>query len=412
MMEHSTVRPNPPAVILGGSTNAVSVARSLGRAGVPVYAIGNALSVVGHSRHCRGFVDLGDDANVQEHWLDWLDGHGPRGAVLLPCDDDGLELIARNRRALVELGYLPVEADDDVVLAMLDKSRTYELARRIGVPSPRTVTPRNVAELEALSNEIAYPCALKPSHSHLFQRHSGMNAKALIVFSSEELAQALGRLHALGLEMVVTEIVPGGEDQFCSYYSYLDERGDPLFHLTKRKLRQFPTGFGMGCYHVTDWNPEVAEVGLRFLQGVGLRGLANVEFKRDARDGQLKLIECNHRFTAANEQLRIAGMDLALFAYNRLLGRPGPPVDSYRSNVRLWVPIDDTRAFLSHRRRGELSLVGWVRSLLHVQHFPVFSWKDPKPTIVHHWRMLVRVGRRRRGRSSAPGAHQQAEPGA
>ena len=77
---------------------------------------------------------------------------------------------------------------------------------------------------------------------------------------------------------------------------------------------------------MTDRNPEVAELGLRFFQGVGLRGLANVEFKRDARDGRLKLIECNHRFTAPTGLLRAAGMDLPLFVYNRLTGRPLPAV--------------------------------------------------------------------------------------
>ena len=63
------------------------------------------------------------------------------------------------------------------------------------------------------------------------------------------------------------------------------------------------------------------ELGLAFLRGAGVRGLANVEFKRDERDGRLKLIECNYRFTAPNEQFRRAGMDLALFVVQPA-GRP------------------------------------------------------------------------------------------
>ena len=182
--------------------------------------------------------------------------------------------------------------------------------------------------------------------------------------------------------MMVTEIVPGPDEGFCSYYTYLDEHGDPLLEVTKRKLRQFPPGFGAGCYHLTDWNPEVAELGLRFLQASGVRGLANVEFKRDPRDGRLKLIECNHRFTAANEQLRRCGADLALFTYNRILGRPLPEIEGYRRGVGHWYPLRDARAFVEYRRRGELRLGHWLATLLRPQTFPLASFRDPMPSLV------------------------------
>jgi predicted ATP-grasp superfamily ATP-dependent carboligase len=64
-------------------------------------------------------------------------------------------------------------------------------------------------------------------------------------------------------------------------------------------------GFGMRAYHVTDRNEEVAGVGLQLCTGVGIPGIANPEFKRDARDGLLKLIECNHRFNLRRRLRRV-----------------------------------------------------------------------------------------------------------
>ena len=63
---------------------------------------------------------------------------------------------------------------------------------------------------------------------------------------------------------------------------------------------------------------------LRLFRHVGLRGLANVEFKLDPRDGQYKLIECNARFTAANGLVAKSGIDLGRFVYCRAVGLPLP----------------------------------------------------------------------------------------
>ena len=140
--------------------------------------------------------------------------------------------------------------------------------------------------------------------------------------------------------------------------------------MTKRKLRQYPIWFGSGCFHTTTWDPEAAELGLRFFEGVGLRGLGNVEFKRDARDGRLKLIECNHRFTAATGLLRAAGADLPLFVYNKLMDRPLPQIEGYKTDLTMWYPMRDLRAMLAYRRHGQITFRSWARSVMGHHHYP------------------------------------------
>jgi hypothetical protein len=271
----------PEAILLGGGPIAVAVARSLARAGATVLALGAPGDPVARSRACAEFTDLGTGEGVQERWLDWLSRRPQTGAVVVPCNDDALELTARHRKALVELGYRPTEADPAV---MLDKDRTYALAHRIGVPTPRTVVVRPGDGAE-LARELQYPCALKPRQSHLFRRHFGLKRKAFQAANAAELSRHLERTRALGLEMIVTEIIPGAEDSFHSFYGYLDERGETLLVLTKRKLRQYPPRFGLATYHMMTWEPEIAALGMRFCKGVGLRRIAVVELKRDPRDG-------------------------------------------------------------------------------------------------------------------------------
>jgi D-aspartate ligase len=377
----------PPAIILGGSSNAVSVARSLGRAGVVVFALGDPKNQVRWSRHLHEFVAM-TGAEVQARVLDWL-AEGPREGVILPCDDEALELVARHRATITDLGYIAPEYDDEVLLAMLDKERTYELARAIGVETPFSLTVRGENALEALPAGFSFPCAVKPLQSHLFARHLP-GVKALIAADEPELRRHLQLAGSLGVDVMLTEIIPGPESAFCSYYSYLDELGEPLFHYTRHKLRQHPLPFGVASYATNDEQPEAKAIGLRFFQGVGLRGLGNVEFKRDARDGRLKLIECNSRFTAADRHLWLCGLDLPLFFYNRLTGQPLPPMETRRFGVRFWHPMQDAHTFLIGRRQGALSLRSWLRSLAHRQHFPVADLRDPMPTVGYHAQLLAR----------------------
>jgi len=383
----------PPLILVGGSENTLSVARHLAPLGIAVHAIGSPDSVLKYSRHLC-FIPIEAPSDPQPAWLEWLTTRGAeslRGAVLIPCNDDGLELVARHRAEL-DPSYRVYEADDQVLLAMLDKGKTYALADKLGIPAPRTFIIETAADLRQASDRINYPCALKPRHGHVFRRH--IDGKLLVIKTEAELTQAFERLDGLGIEVILTEIIAAESDDYCSYYSYLDEHGQPLYHFTKRKLRQYPVRFGSGTYHQTDWNPEVAEIGLRFFQGVGLRGVGNVEFKLDPKDGKYKLIECNPRFTMAHELIEGCGLPMALFVYNRLAGRDLPKMTDYRRGEVEFGPLDFL-AFLGYRRRDELTAGAWLASVLRRHHCFYFAWTDPGPALVRIFRFWRRwVGAR------------------
>ena len=207
-----------PAVVLGGSYNSLSVTRALGRQGIPVHALGDGAggALVSRSRYLASYVPVTSPATAADEWMAWL-RTGPRGAVILPCSDGALEFVARHRAELIAMGYCPAAAADEVTLAMLDKERTYELARSVGVPAPRTAAVSTLEEVRKATADMDFPMALKPRHSHLFARVFG--SKALVVDDTEALEAAFRATEAHGLEMIVTEIIPGDDSRYCSYYS-------------------------------------------------------------------------------------------------------------------------------------------------------------------------------------------------
>src|SRR5207245_6512018 len=99
---------------------------------------------------------------------------------------------------------------------------------------------------------------VKPLYSHLYQKRFAR--RLVIVRNLDELLAALHNAIDSGIDMMLVEMVPGGDDQLCSYYTYLDENGAPLFHFTKRVIRRYPAIRGNGCYHITDWNAEVRDL--------------------------------------------------------------------------------------------------------------------------------------------------------
>ncbi len=372
---------------MDGIGNALSVARSLGREGVRVYALNYPDSYVASSRYCK-LIRTPAGANPEEGWAGYL--LGPEsdelaGAVLLALGDTGIQVITQNREELAQKFLLDV-VNPDAQACMLNKLATYQQAVAAGVPTPRFWVIETRRQVLSLEKELVYPLLVKPFFSHLYQKAFGK--KFVEVKTFDELLRALDAVEGSGLQVMLVEKIPGPDDRLCSYYTYLDEAGEPLFHFTKRIIRRFPVNRGGACYHITDWNPEVRDLGLQLFRQVGLRGLANVEFKRDDRDGQLKLIEVNARFTAATCLLTASGFDLGLFVYNRLTGRPQRSLENYRKGMRLWYPREDYHAFRELNKRGEITLWQWLASIARPQVLPYFSWRDPGPTLAQESRRL------------------------
>ena len=387
----------PPAILLGGAVNALSATRSLGARGIRVIALAQSPTPdpLRRSRHVSQYVPF-PGGNLHAWWREQL-ASGPRGAVVLPTSDHGLEFLARHRLMLEELGYLPAEANDELVLALLDKSETYRVATAAGIEAPRAVRIKSVDDLA--EHELTLPCVVKPIQAHV--RSAGFLAqKAVHAHDWQELEAVVRATTDDGNGVVVSEVVPGPDDSYCSYYTYMVD-GEPLFHYTKRKLRQQPIHFGDGTFHVSDDIPEARELGLQLFRSAGLRGLGNVEFKRDARDGRLKLIECNLRLTAADPMIRAGGLDLSYLLYERARGRSGPDLNTRRRATGQWHPAKDLRALREYRRAGELSVPAWGRSLLRQMSLPLFSPTDPGPSLSNLAaapRRLVQLAGRTRAR--------------
>jgi len=378
----------PPALILGGLENALSVTRTLSRRGVTVRLSAPATSAALYSRHCAARYVVPPGQSRAEFWDELLaDGRRPEleGSVLFPCDDFAIEFMAQRRDRLARR-YLVGDHVPSQQQALLDKQETLRLARACGVPAPLEWQIGCVEDVDALEGRVDFPVLIKPIHSHRFCLI--YKRKLLVARDFADLRRRVADALSHDLQVMVCELVPGPDTLLSSYYTYIDQDERHLFHFTKRVIRRSPPNFGGASYHVTEWLPETAEMGQRFFRGMGFRGLGNIEFKRDPRDGQLKVIEVNARFTAAQELLVRSGMDIGWIVYNHTIGGEASPVEGYREQLRMWYPLRDFEALRQLRARGEITVPGWLRSVAYPQVLPFFSASDPMPSLVELWRAV------------------------
>ncbi|MAM63144.1 hypothetical protein [Maritimibacter sp. UBA3975] len=395
----STLDTALPVLLLGGEANTLEVARHFGKTGIAVEISGGSDTWGMASWHCRRAYPVPSGTRTHDFWRALLlaDDHSHDGHVLFAMCDDAIDFVLENEAALRDR-YRLEKFDGQLRREMLDKQRTLELAGKVGVPAPAYWPVETAADVAALAGKLTFPVMVKPIHSHLFNHHFGR--KLFIVEDSfdEVVARANEALEA-GLEIQIVEMIPGPDNLLSSYYTYIDDQGVPLFHFTKRVERRYPVNSGGAVYHETVWLPETAEMGLRFLRGIGWRGLANIEFKRDTRDGKLKIIEVNARFTAAHRLLVRSGAPIDLVAYCDLTGQPAPVFTSYAQHMYLWQPVHDFRAFLQLRAKGELTFGGWLASLPWRRAMnPIFSLSDPMPGVARLRHSLARQWAVRLGR--------------
>jgi len=135
----------------------------------------------------------------------------------------------------------------------------------------------------------------------------------------------------------------------------------------------------MSCHQ-----PEVARLGMKFMRGLGYKGIASVGFKRDERDGRWKLIELNARTWMAHELSDRAGTPLVYLQYLDLTGQPKPEPADFRDGVRWWDMMSDVDSFWRLHRRGAMTTAQWIRSWRGSDVFSHYAPDDLRPVFYRH----------------------------
>jgi predicted ATP-grasp superfamily ATP-dependent carboligase len=246
--------------------------------------------------------------------------------------------------------------------------------------------------VKAIVKRLSYPVIIKPVLSTSWLKPEiisiiressfGGTPKVALCRDAEQLIQTYDKIAAYDPRMVIQEIIPGEDKRLVYFCFYLDRQSKPLASFAGRKLRVFPVGFGSATYVKSFRDPELEAVSLKLLTGTRYQGLGGVEFKKDPRDEKYKIIEFNARFGMWDTLGIRCGIDLPYIAYCDALGLPFKAHHHYREEI-MWIDFQrDIRAFFIYRKRGQLNLKSWLRSLKGEKDWATYSRDDWKPALV------------------------------
>jgi predicted ATP-grasp superfamily ATP-dependent carboligase len=317
-----------------------------------------------------------------------------RKPVLIASADQFVTAMADHAAALEP--YFFFRASSVATQALLaTKKRQYEIADVNGLPVPKTSF---VASLEALRNFAAsaqFPCLIKPVHFREWERlpagHPLLNQKIALATSKDELEATYRMVESVTPAVVAQEIIEGPDDAKLVYLSCYGRGSKRLGACLVRELRTTPIYFGSASVVEPISDSEVDVLCDNFFQSIGYEGICELELKRDNRDGCVKLIEANPRYSVTADAAPYAGVDLGWLHYLDLIGETVEPAGWNGRHFHHIVLRRDVNCFRSYLDAGLTNWVGIIRSYKSPKFFDFDprDWRLTTETVIYLLKILL-----------------------
>jgi D-aspartate ligase len=361
----------------------LGITRSLGRLGVPVYnADFDAVVPSFFSAYSQGKFRLrcGYDTPLRlaEALLACAHVIGQR-CILIPTNDDATLFVAEQAGSLRESFIFP-ERSPELVHSLCSKKLMYFLARKHQVPTPETSFPQCRRDVSEFTEQATFPIMLKAIDGSRLSQRTGR--KMFIVRTKSELLETYDRVEdATAPNLMLQEYIPGGDDVVWMFNGYFDRDSECSLSFTGKKIRQCPVHTGATSLGICLKNAAIEQLTRRFMREIGYRGILDIGFRFDARDGLYKVLDINPRI-GATFRLFVGerGMDVARALYYDLTGGPVQPDDA--AEGRKWIAEDlDFVSSVCYLRERSMSLRQWWTSSVGIEECAYLAADDLVPIL-------------------------------
>jgi D-aspartate ligase len=371
------------AVVFNMFETGLGIARSLGQKGIKVIGVDHKKDIASYSRYVKPLI-CPHPLKEKEKFLRWIDLNFKLYENKIPAliaSDDFLIAFAENNKYLSGYFLFNMIAKEQLD-KITDKYCQYELAKRTGIQLPRTAVLRNVEEIDRVDfSEFSFPVFLKGLDVNLWREHVSSTAKGFSIPTLDDLHQKASHIVGLNLPVIVQEIIQGPDSNHFKYNVYIGHDGEIKAEFTLRKIRQNPIRFGVGSVVESIQDDELIAEGRKLFQGINFTGIGSAEFKREDKNGLLKLIEINPRYWQQNYLSTVCGINFPYINYCDLKEISLHRVSDFKNGIKWVNRYMDFDSFLKYWQKGELSFSEWRKSLKGKKVYSDFKWNDPLPAL-------------------------------
>lgn len=367
---------------------ALGIARSAGRLGIPVHRLARERATpITLSRYNRSWTQVPSDAST-EQVLELMHETVQRigRPLLVPVDDAGSVFVDQNVEQLPD--HLFPRQPAGLARRLSSKQGMYDLCQSHDIPSPQSAFPADEREALALCEQWQFPIVLKCINAGEAPPGS---PRVVIARDLGQLVEAYRAMEVVGVANVMfQEYVPGTPETIWMFNGYFDANSDCKVGFTGRKIRQSPPYTGATTLGVCEANDHVLEMTLRFMKEIGYRGIVDMGYRFDERDGRYKLLDVNPRI-GATFRLFVGpdGTDVLRAMYLDLTDQQ-VPATSLQQGRRWLVEHMDLSSSLIYHGRGDLTVTGWLRSFRGVREAAWFATDDPLPFFALWLRLIFK----------------------
>ncbi len=371
----------PVLVLMSDGHGGLNIMRSLGRQDVPVYNLDpNPRAPAFHSRYCKGKFYWDIEHRAAKDSLEFLSHVRERigrPCILIPTTDRGARFVADQDAALKNDFIFPRQRAE-LVRSLSSKHQMFFLARRHNIPTPEASFPKSRNQVLEFLDRAQFPIMLKGIDVQKLWDRTGK--KMFIVQSKQELLERYDAAEdPRDPNLMLQEYIPGGDDTIWMFNGYFDEHSECRVAYTGKKIRQCPVHTGSTSLGICLRNDKVEELTRRFMKAVGYRGILDIGYRYDARDGQYKVLDVNPRIGATFRLfVGVNGMDVARALYLDLTGQP--IIHAPTPEGRRWIVEDlDLVSSFRYHREGALPWSRWWVSLRGINEAAYFAVDDFLP---------------------------------
>ena len=325
-----TTKPIRTLVLDADTVPALAVVRSLVDMNhlVDVASAGPA-PIASYSRGVRRCFRYPDSLLQRERFLEWLVGlltEKPYD-LIIPVTERTLVPLSRQRH---RFGGAPIAmADAQSLDQVLDKKKTFDLAQRLGVATPRSLHLTDLEQLGEYRGELVYPVVVKPSHS-VAQGASGYS-KRNVSYAYNEGELRVQCEQCLKHSPVILQNYFHGAG---AGIELIAKDGEILYPFQHIRLHEVPLSGGGSSFRVSsDIEPVLLRAAETLIGALRWTGVAMVEFKWQPDTGHYCLMEINGRFWGSLPLALAAGANFPAMLAELLLSGSLRPHPAYRRGV-------------------------------------------------------------------------------